>query len=223
MVGQLAAGVAHEINNPLTGIVTYSQLLLERAPEEGTTRSSLEKIVTQANRCRKIVRGLLDFSRQSKPDERPCNVNTVLQECVALVANQALFQNIEIVRHFGEDLPLVPMDPSQIQQVFLNLILNAAEATPADGRLTLTTRLDPTSRYVEVEFADTGCGIKEADLERIFEPFFTTKGARRGTGLGLAISYGIVKEHRGTIGVESEVGKGTTFVVSLPLSLEEAA
>jgi len=223
LVGQLAAGVAHEINNPLTGIVTYSQLLLEKNPGEGSTRASLQKIVTQANRCRKIVRGLLDFSRQSKPDERPCNVNTVLQECVSLVANQALFQNIEIVRNLAEDLPLVPMDPSQIQQVFLNLILNAAEATPAEGRLNLTTRMASSGRAVEIEFADTGCGIKEADLERIFEPFFTTKGARRGTGLGLAISYGIVKEHRGSIGVRSTVGKGTTFVVSLPLSLAEEA
>jgi two-component system NtrC family sensor kinase len=223
MIGQLAAGVAHEINNPLTGIVTYSQLLLEKNPGEGSTRSSLQKIVTQANRCRKIVRGLLDFSRQSKPDERPCNVNAVLQECVSLVANQALFLNIELVRRFGENLPLVPMDPSQMQQVFMNLILNAAEATPADGRLTLTTRVDASGRFLEFEFADTGCGIKPADLERIFDPFFTTKGARRGTGLGLAISYGIVKEHRGTIAVESTVGQGTTFVVRLPLSLEEAA
>jgi two-component system NtrC family sensor kinase len=223
MIGQLAAGVAHEINNPLTGIVTYSQLLLEKNPGEGSTRSSLQKIVTQANRCRKIVRGLLDFSRQSKPDERPCNVNAVLQECVSLVANQALFLNIELVRRFGENLPLVPMDPSQMQQVFMNLILNAAEATPADGRLTLTTRVDASGRFLELEFADTGCGIKEADLERIFDPFFTTKGARRGTGLGLAISYGIVKEHRGTITVESTVGQGTTFLVSLPLSLEEVA
>ena len=223
MVGQLAAGVAHEINNPLTGIVTYSQLLLEKVPGEGSTRSSLQKIVTQANRCRKIVRGLLDFSRQSKPDERPCNVNTLVQECLSLVGNQALFRNIEIVRHLAEDLPLVPMDPSQIQQVFLNLIINAAEATPAEGRLTVSTRLATSGKSVEVGFEDTGCGIKQADLERIFEPFFTTKGARRGTGLGLAISYGIIKEHKGTITVESEVGKGTTFVVSLPLSLEEEA
>jgi two-component system NtrC family sensor kinase len=223
MVGQLAAGVAHEINNPLTGIVTYSQLLLEKAPGEGSTRSSLQKIVTQANRCRKIVRGLLDFSRQSKPDERPCNVNTVLQECLALVANQALFQNIDVVRNLAENLPPVPMDPSQIQQVFLNLIINAAEATTGPGRLTLTTRMASSGKSVEVAFADTGCGIRQEDLERIFEPFFTTKGTRRGTGLGLAISYGIVKEHHGTIAVQSEVGKGTTFVVSLPLSLEEEA
>ena len=118
----------------------------------------------------------------------------------------------------------MPMDPSQIQQVFMNLIINAAEAMtggrPADADDAAWTA---SGRFVEVEFADTGCGIKEADLERIFDPFFTTKGARHGTGLGLAISYGIVKEHRGTIAVESEVGKGTTFVVRLPVSLEEAA
>jgi two-component system, NtrC family, sensor kinase len=224
LVGQLAAGVAHEINNPLTGIVTYSQLLLERNPQQDFTHASLEKIVTQANRCRKIVRGLLDFSRQSKPDERPCNANTVLQDCLALVAHQALFQNIVIERRFADDLPMVPMDPSQIQQVFLNLILNAAEAMPnGEGTLRLATRLQGSGRAVEIEFADSGCGIKATDLERIFEPFFTTKGPRRGTGLGLAISYGIVKEHQGTIHVESTVGKGTTFVVALPLALAEAA
>lgn len=223
LIGQLAAGVAHEINNPLTGIVTYSHLLLERMPGESWERASVQKIVTQANRCRSIVRGLLDFSRQRKPEKRLCNVNVVLQECVSLVANQALFQNIEIVKKFADGLPAVPMDPSQIQQVFMNIIINAAEAMTTGGRLVLETQLDAQGRYVEVEFADSGCGIGEADLERIFDPFFTTKGPRQGTGLGLAISYGIVKEHKGTIAVESGLGKGTTFTVQLPVALEEAA
>jgi two-component system NtrC family sensor kinase len=223
LIGQLAAGVAHEINNPLTGIVTYSHLLLEQMPRDSRERDSVEKIATQADRCRGIIRGLLDFARQRKPDKRPCNVNTVLQECVALVANQALFHNIEIVTRFGADLPPAPMDPSQMQQVFMNIIINAAEAMTDGGRLELATRVDPAGGSVEVEFVDTGCGIGEADLERIFDPFFTTKDARHGTGLGLAVSYGIVKEHKGTIAVESEVGKGTTFVVRLPLGTQEAA
>jgi len=222
-LGMLAAGVAHEINNPLTGIVTYAHLLLERLAADSREHDMAQKIATQANRCRVIIRGLLDFARQRKPDKRPCSVNAVLAECVALVAHQSLFHNIEIVKRFGEDLPLVPMDPSQIQQVFMNVIINAAEAMLEGGRLTLTTRYDAGGECVEAEFADSGCGIGEADMERIFDPFFTTKGARRGTGLGLAVSFGIVKEHKGTIGVESEIGKGTTFSVRLPLSVAEAA
>ena len=223
MIGQLAAGVAHEINNPLTGIVTYAHLLLERLAAGSREHDMTQKIATQANRCRVIIRGLLDFARQRKPDKRPCSVNAVLAECVALVAHQSLFHNIEFVKRFGDDLPMVPMDPSQIQQVFMNVIINAAEAMLEGGRLTLTTRYDPAGECVEAEFADTGCGIGEADMERIFDPFFTTKGARRGTGLGLAVSFGIVKEHKGTIGVESELGKGTVFTVRLPLSVAEAA
>jgi two-component system NtrC family sensor kinase len=219
-IGQLAAGVAHEINNPLQGIVTYSHLLLERGSTEDGTRQSLEKIVKQANRCRDIIRGLLDFSRQRKPEKRLSNVNRVLEECVSLVDNQALFHNIRIVQHLSPDLPPVPMDPSQIQQVFMNMILNAAEAMNGGGQLTLTTRQVPADRAVEVEFADTGHGIKEEDLDRIFSPFFTTKEVGHGTGLGLAISYGIVKEHKGTISVESEEGHGATFTVCLPVSSE---
>jgi two-component system NtrC family sensor kinase len=223
LVGQLAAGVAHELNNPLQGIVTYSHLMLEHLPEGTRERDFTQKIATQANRCREIVRGLLDFSRQRKPAKRPSNPNTVLQECLALVAHQALFHNIEIVRRFADDLPAVPMDPSQMQQVFMNIIINAAEAMPDGGRLVVTTRVDARTECVEMEFTDTGCGIEEHDLERIFDPFFTTKGARHGTGLGLAVSYGIVKEHRGAIAVESEIGRGTTFTVQLPLSIAEAA
>jgi len=220
-IGQLAAGVAHEINNPLTGIVTYSHLLLERASTQNGTRQSLEKIVKQADRCRDIIRGLLDFSRQRKPEKRLSNVNRVLEECVSLVDNQVLFHNIRIVQHLSPNLPQVFMDPSQVQQVFMNMILNAADAMKAGGQLTLTTRYVPVEQMVEVEFTDTGHGIKEADLDRIFSPFFTTKEVGHGTGLGLAISYGIVKEHKGTITVESEEGEGATFTICLPVSNEQ--
>lgn len=220
-IGQLAAGVAHEINNPLQGIVTYSHLLLERVSTKNGTRQSLEKIVKQADRCRDIIRGLLDFSRQRKPEKRLSNVNRVLEECVSLLDNQVLFHNIRMVQHLSPDLPQVFMDPSQIQQVFMNMILNAAEAMKGGGQLTLTTRRVPADQAVEVEFTDTGHGIKEEDLDRIFSPFFTTKEVGHGTGLGLAISYGIVKEHKGTITVESEEGQGATFTIRLPVSSEQ--
>jgi two-component system NtrC family sensor kinase len=220
-IGQLAAGVAHEINNPLQGIVTYSHLLLERATTEDGCRESLQKIVKQANRCRDIIRGLLDFSRQRKPEKRLSKVNRVLEECVSLVDNQALFHNIRIVRRLNQNLPQVLVDPSQIQQVFMNMIINAAEAMNGAGQLTLTTRYVPADSAVEVEFADTGHGISEEDLDRIFGPFFTTKEVGHGTGLGLAISYGIVQEHKGTITVESQVGQGATFTIRLPVTSEQ--
>ena len=220
-IGQLAAGVAHEINNPLQGIVTYSHLLLERATTENGTRESLQKIVKQVNRCRDIIRGLLDFSRQRKPDKRLSSINRVLEECVALVDNQALFHNIRIVKHLGRDLPPVLMDPSQIQQVFMNMIINAAEAMNGGGQLALTTRFVPADPAVEVEFTDTGHGINQEELDRIFDPFFTTKEVGHGTGLGLAISYGIVQEHKGTITVESQVGQGATFTIRLPVTSEQ--
>jgi two-component system NtrC family sensor kinase len=219
MIGQLAAGVAHEINNPLQGIVTYSYLLLEKMPREDSARDSLQKIVTQANRCRDIIRGLLDFSRQRKPDKTLCDVNNVLKDCVSLLENQALFHNIQIISNLEAILPMAVIDPSQIERVFMNMIINAAEAMDGNGQLTLATRVDPVERFIEVEFTDNGSGIAKENLEKIFDPFFTTKDT--GHGLGLAISYGIIKEHKGTIFVESEVGKGTTFFVRLPVMVDE--
>lgn len=216
VVGQLAAGVAHELNNPLQGIVTYAHLLLERAPSDHPSRDGLQKIVTQAERCREIIRGLLDFSRPRKPQVRATDVNAIVRECLALVERQAMFHNIELVADLAPALPPAIADPAQMQQVLMNLIINAAEAMNGRGRLTIATRGDAAAGTVEVAVSDTGHGIAPEDLDRIFDPFFTTKGVGRGTGLGLSISYGIVKEHRGTITVDSEVGRGSTFTVRLP-------
>ena len=221
MIGQLAAGVARELNNPLQGIVAYSHLLLEKAPDDDPMRSSLQKIVTQADRSKDIIRGLLDFSRQTKPQKMMSNINHILLECLSLVEKQPLFHNIEIEKDFVGNLPLISVDPSQIQQVFMNMIINAAEAMEGNGRLTLETRFDPVDKTVDVIFTDTGHGIREEDMPQLFDPFFTTKEVGHGTGLGLAISYGIVRKHRGTITVESEIGKGTTFIISLPETVEE--
>jgi two-component system NtrC family sensor kinase len=224
LVGQLAANVAHELNNPLQGIVTYSHLLLEKLPEDNSPIApSLQRVVTQANRCRDIIRGLLDFSRQRKPDKTIVDLNSVLNECVRLVENQSIFHNIEIKQDFDSDLPRIILDPSQLQQVILNLIINAAEAMEDGGVLTISTEHIPTDHAVKVSVSDSGCGIPEENMDKLFDPFFTTKEVGHGTGLGLAISYGIIREHGGYLEVDSEVGKGTTFTVYLPMQIEEEA
>ncbi len=217
IVGQLAANVAHELNNPLQGIVTYSSLLLEKDICDEPSRQNIEKIATQANRCRVIIRSLLDFSRQKKPIKTLTNINALLRGCVSLVENQAQFHNIDIVEDLDESLPMIVVDPSQVERVFLNLIINAAEAMNGGGTLTLTTCFGLNAKNIEIEVRDSGHGISIENMEKIFNPFFTTKEIGHGVGLGLAISYGIVKEHNGEITVESEIGKGARFTVSLPV------
>jgi two-component system NtrC family sensor kinase len=218
LIGQLAANVAHELNNPLQGIVTYSHLLLERNSLDDPTKQSLQKIVVQANRSRDIIRGLLDFSRQRKPDITLCNINNLLKEALSFFENQALMHNIRVTTQLYDELPFIVIDPSQVQRVFINMIVNAAEAMNGNGQLSISTIHDKTRDCIEITFSDTGTGISEENLEKIFDPFFTTKETGHGVGLGLAISYGIIKEHGGMISVESEVGKGTTFNIRLPIS-----
>jgi len=218
LIGQLSANVAHELNNPLQGIVTFSHLLLEDPNCQGQPKSFAEIIVGQANRCRDIIRGLLDFSRQRKPDKTLTDINNVLGECLSLLENQATFHNINISKDFEENIPLAVIDPSQIEQVFINLIINAAEAMNGNGYLSLRTRSTTQGDTIEIEISDTGQGISPENTNKIFDPFFTTKDVGHGTGLGLAISYGIIKSHKGTISVESEVGKGSTFLVRIPVS-----
>jgi two-component system NtrC family sensor kinase len=159
----------------------------------------------------------LDFSRQEKPHKTLTNINDLLRRCVSLLENQAIFHNITIVRNFDESLPMIVVDPSQIERVFMNLLINAAEAMPDGGTLSLTTCFGLNEKFIEIEIKDTGHGISIENMDRIFNPFFTTKDVGHGVGLGLAISYGIVKEHNGEISVESEAGKGSTFIVSLPV------
>jgi two-component system NtrC family sensor kinase len=220
LIGQLAAGVAHEINNPLQGILAYSCLLVEDMSPDDQNRGLVEKIAKQATRCKDIIRGLLDFSRQTTLEMKQCQMNSVVLDSLALVERQSLFQNIEIVKNVQADLPGTILDASQMQQVLVNIIMNAAEAMAGKGRLSVATRTDRSKKFIEVEIADTGVGISGENLERIFDPFFTTKQVGHGTGLGLAISYGIVKRHNGHIEVRSEVGKGTTFTVRLPIIWE---
>jgi len=218
IVGQLAANVAHELNNPLVGIITYSHLLLEETPASDNATEFLNKIVIQANRCKDIVRGLLDFSRQRKPDKTLFNINNLLKQCISLLENQAIFHNIKILLDLDE-LPMIIIDPSQVERVFMNIILNAAEAMNGVGELNISSKLDFIENMVEIQVRDTGQGISDENLEHIFDPFFTTKDVGHGVGLGLAISYGIIREHNGIITVKSKLGKGTTFTVRFPVSV----
>lgn len=220
-IGELAAGVAHEINNPLTGVLTFSSLLLKKIDEGHPWRKDLETIVQQTSRCRNIVRGLLDFARQRKPDKKPWDVHQLLERTLVLLEKQAPFQNVEIVKEFDHGLPMLFVDGDQIQQVFMNILLNAADAMSKDGG-TLRIRTAREGDRVEIAFSDTGCGIPKEHLAKLFDPFFTTKQTGKGTGLGLAISYGIIQSHTGEIKVESEVGKGSTFRIFLPVEGEEA-
>jgi two-component system NtrC family sensor kinase len=215
-IGELAAGVAHEINNPLTGVLTFSSLMLKKVDDNHPWKKDLENIVQQTTRCRNIVRGLLDFARQRKPDKKEWDIHTLIEQTLTLVEKQAPFQNIKINKEFKATVPMLFVDGDQIQQVFMNILLNAADAMTENGG-TLTIRTELKDGMATVSFTDTGCGIPKEHLPKLFDPFFTTKQTGKGTGLGLAISYGIVQSHSGDIEVESEMGKGSTFRVKLPV------
>lgn len=213
-LGMLAAGVAHEVNNPLGGILALTALTLEDLPPDHPHRRNLEVVVRQTERCRDIVKGLLDFSRQSDTTMEVVDVNEVIEQTLNLVGQQAAFLNVELVREFAADLPRVNADRQQLQQVLLNLLVNAAQAMDERGRVTVGTRAAPDA--VEIRVTDTGRGIPGDVIDRIFDPFFTSKPGAQGTGLGLAIAYGIVTRHRGSITVSSTVGEGATFTIRLP-------
>ena len=221
-VGLLAAGVAHEVNTPLAGISSYTQLLRGQLEESDPRQQVLEKIEKQSFRAAKIINGLLNFSRSSGTEFDRIDVNKVLADVLALVEHQLDGSRIRVRRELAQLLPAVRGNENRIQQVFFNLILNARDAMPSGGWLTLRTHADDETVVVEV--SDTGHGIRREHIRRIYDPFFTTKGIGKGTGLGLSVSYGIVQEHGGAIFVESDPGHGTTFQVALPaLVLAEAA
>lgn len=218
-IGKLAAGVAHEINNPLTGILTNSSLMLRDLPNDDPRREDLQIIVDETLRCRKIVKGLLDFSRQTKPQKQLVDFNGVIEDVFNLVRNQASFHDIELVSEQDRRLPAVMADKDQLRQVVLNIVLNAAEAMPGGGRISASSRYDSRTSQVQISIRDNGPGIPDEIKDKLFEPFFTTK--KTGTGLGLAIAYGIVERHKGTISIDSAPGRGTTITVCLPIKTEE--
>lgn len=225
-LGQLSAGIAHEINNPLTAVLSYSSLLLEKAKTD-KEREWLEIVVSETKRCRNIVAGLLDFARQSLPEKSHSQVNDVIDRAICLVENKESFHNITFVKNIERDLPRIYIDRGQIYQVLTNLIINAGDAMEGQGTLTIGSRLFtiPSKvandrRFIEITIEDTGCGIPTDNIEKIFDPFFTTKGPTSGTGLGLSICHGIIKRHGGNITVNSTVGEGSTFTIHLPIKKE---
>jgi two-component system NtrC family sensor kinase len=222
-VGELAAGVAHEINNPLTSVLGFSELLLRNSTLDDATRQDLFIIVEEARRTRDIVRGLLDFSRQTESHFVRLEVNQVLRDTLGLLRRQIESRKVGIEEDYGQGLPLLSLAAGKMKQVFLNLITNALNAMPDGGTLSVSSRREEDE--VAVCIGDTGLGIPDEIFPRIFEPFFTTKVAGRGTGLGLSVSLGIVQEHRGRITVASHAGEGSIFTVWLPIepaTLEES-
>jgi len=219
-LGKLAAGIAHEINNPLGGILIYSHLLLEDTDKDSPYYENLKKIVKETSRCKLIVRGLLELARPKEPEMSLVIISEIIERSLAIMERQALFQNITIKKSYASDLPQIVADSAQLQQVFINIILNAAEAMDGNGVLTLESSLNADGSLIEVKFSDTGHGIKKEDKKRLFEPFFSTKEVGKGTGLGLAISYSIIQKHQGTIEVESQPEKGSAFTVKLPVVKE---
>jgi PAS domain S-box-containing protein len=213
-IGRLSAGVAHEINNPLTTILTSAMLIQEDLEPDDPIFQELETISSETLRCRKIVSSLLDFARQTKPQKKRGHINDVVKESVILTRKQAAFTDITITSILAEDIPDIYLDVGQIQQALINLIFNAVEATQPGGWVTVTTSCDPGNSLVDVTIKDNGAGIAEKDLGKIFDPFFTTK--EDGNGLGLAITHGIIKQHGGTIEVKSKLGEGTQFKIRLP-------
>jgi two-component system NtrC family sensor kinase len=216
-MGQLAAGVAHEINNPLGTILLFSDVMCKEAPEDDPRRDDLKMIINETTRCKNIVADLLNFARQQEVLAQETDLHALLEQVIERVSPQPAFEGVEIVCQFSPDLPTIQADPAQLQQVFVNLLNNAAEAMAEGGTITLTTR--PLNGQVEIKVSDTGCGISEESLGKLFTPFFTTKALGKGTGLGLSIVYGIIKMHRGQIAVQSQVGQGTTFTLTLPVRL----
>ena len=216
-LGQLAASIAHEINNPLAGVLVYIQLLLKKVTGDAfkseEALSYLSKMETEIGRCSRIIRNLLDFARQTEPMLRLVDVNQVIEQVLAMVSRQAQLQKVEVVREFSPSLPKVMADFGQLQQIFTNLALNGIQAMPEGGRLSV--RSSAVDSEVRVDVQDTGCGISKEDMGKLFTPFFTTKVKGKGVGLGLAVVHGIIEKHKGRITVQSEVGKGTTFSVYL--------
>jgi len=215
-VGRLSAGVAHEINNPLTTILTTAMLIQEELDPQDPNYPELETITKEALRCRKIVASLLDFARQSTPSRKKCNLNDIVRESVVLTNKQAAFNDLTLTCDLAKDMPAIYLDTGQIQQSIINLILNAIEASAAGGAITIATFYRPDLESLEITVSDTGEGISEDNIVKIFDPFYTTKDS--GNGLGLAITHGIIEQHNGTIDVDSKLGRGTTFKITLPLT-----
>ena len=214
-LGRMAAGIAHEINNPLGGILLYSTNLFKKVPKEGPLKEGLEVIIHETMRCKTIIQDLLEFSREKEPQKTLVNINDIMEKALNILENEFRLHHIRVEKHLSGKMTENLIDVNQMQQVFINFLLNAVEAIQDQGVITIQSRMDPDQKWEMIEIKDTGCGIPSENMLKIFEPFFSTKA--KGTGLGLAVSYRIVRNHKGDIEVSSEPGRGTIFTIKIPL------
>ena len=217
-LGRMAAGIAHEINNPLAGILLYSTNLLKKAPPEGPLREGLEIIIQETLRCKTIIQELLEFSRPGEPKAFLTNVNKVIEKAIHLLENEFRLKHIQVKMDLTKQLPYVMIDENQVEQILVNLLLNAIQAIEGHGTVTVRSYVTSDRKSVAIDVVDTGCGIPPENMSKIFEPFFSTKP--KGTGLGLAVSYGIVQKHGGRIYAFSEPNQGSCFVLEFPIPQE---
>jgi signal transduction histidine kinase len=215
-LGRMAAGIAHEINNPLAGILLFSSRMRKKVGEEGPIKEGLDVIVQETQRCKGIIQDLLEFSRDKEPEKAEASMNDIVEKAISLLENEFRLHHISLKKNLSGEMPLMFLDVSLMQQVFVNLLINAVEAIEENGVITIQSYVNSDRKIVGVKVADTGGGIPAENMARMFEPFFSNK--KNGTGLGLAVSYGIVQKHQGNIQVSSQPGEGTCFTVELPLS-----
>jgi signal transduction histidine kinase len=214
-LGRMAAGIAHEINNPLAGILLFSTSVRKEIKKDGPVKKCLDIIIRETIRCRDIIQNLLEFAREKQPQKAPTGINSVLERSLGLLENLFLVNRIKLHRNLQPKLPDCFVDENQIEQVFLNLLLNAVEAIGQNGLITVRTRFNPDFNCIVTEVEDTGCGIPHEILPKIFDPYFSTKPL--GSGLGLSMTYGIIKSHGGELKAFSGQGEGTRFIVELPI------
>jgi two-component system NtrC family sensor kinase len=221
-VGEMAAGIAHELNNPLTTVSGFTELVLEELPDDSDIRNDLELVLRESQRARGVVRRLLDFSRQSENARVRSDLNEIIVDVLALVNHLLRMSGIQLFTDLSDGIPWISVDRNQIKQVLLNLVHNALHAMPTGGELHITTSLKQRNQreWLAMSLTETGTGISPENIARVFEPFFTTRSKDGGTGLGLSVTYGIITDHGGSIDVESQVGKGSTFTVWLPVEAE---
>ena len=219
-IGQLSAGIAHEINNPLGIILGYTQLLLRNEGKGSQQHDDLKTIEKHVRHCKTIVEDLLDFARSSPTQQAEISIHDTLDEVLDFIQHHGNLKGIDIERNYDTRMPLLMLDEKKIKQVLINLMMNAHHAVGPSGTIQLETRFDAVHHQIAVRIKDTGHGIEKKNLSRIFDPFFTTKPTGEGTGLGLSVSYGIIKDHDGDIIVESEPGRGTTFTILLPAPVQ---
>jgi two-component system NtrC family sensor kinase len=214
-LGRMAAGIAHEINNPLAGILLYSSNMSKKVPPGGPLEEGLQIIIKETQRCKTIIQGLLEFARDREPQKIPANINEIMETALSIVDNEFRLRHVRIEKQLANDMVETLLDENQIVQVFINLLLNAVHAVEENGWITVQSAVDPEQKRIQVEIADNGCGISANDIKKIFDPFFSTKP--NGTGLGLSVSYGIIQNHQGDIRVFSEPGKGTRVMIEFTI------